>query len=578
MKSSRSMSGLMCLAGLLALLAAFAPGFSSVPPRPATDTSRPALAVLVYFDQLRGDYLTRWEDLFGDGGFRRLSHEGAWFQDCHYPYALTVTGPGHASVATGCSPARHGIVANDWYDQVAREAIYCVGSDRYERVPPEPRNAAGKLPQTASPDRLLSPTLADALKDATSNRACVVSLSFKDRAAVLPGGRRPDACYWLDATSGIFATSTYYRDQLHPWVRTFNRARPADAWFGRDWVHLRPDLDYERYSGPDDVAGEGKGTAQGRTFPHPFTGGANKPGKDYYAALYNSPFGNNLLLDLVDRAIDGEHLGQHVVPDLLCVSFSCNDPVGHCWGPDSQEVMDVTLRSDLIVRELLEFLDDHVGRGRYVLALTADHGVCPLPEVSRARGEDAGRVVPELLALRMEWFLSRTFGLNAGTARWLTGPATAYPWVYLNQDLLLRRGLQPSAVEQALAEWLKQLPGVQTAYTRTQLLRGVPSDDEIGQAVSRSFRPERSGDVFIVPKPYYLIYSFLTGTTHGTPHPYDTHVPLLVYGPGIRSGVRHDEVTPQAIAAIVARALDIPPPADAEAPVPQGLFISDREN
>jgi hypothetical protein len=400
-----------------------------------------------------------------------------------------------------------------------------------------------------------------------------VALSFKDRAAVLPGGRRADACYWLDTNTGTFVTSTYYADQVHPWVTAFNRTRPADRWFGHTWQRLRPDLDYAAYSGPDDVPGEGTGAGQGRTFPHPLTGGVSRPGPKYYAALYNSPFGNNLLLDLVKRAIDAEHLGRHEAPDLLCVSFSCNDPVGHCWGPDSQEVMDVTLRSDRIVHDLLAYLDAKVGKGRYVLALTADHGVCPLPEVSRSEGKEAARIAPEQLTRRAEEALDAAFGANPGKARWFA--ATPYPWIYLNQDVLRRRGLQTSRVEEALAGWLKEQPGIQAAVTRSRLLSGVPSDDAIGQAVRRSFRPERSGDLFVVQKPYYLLTATLTGTTHGTPHPYDTHVPLLVYGPGIRPGVRHDPVTPQAAAVILARALEVPPPADAEAPVPEGLFIGD---
>jgi hypothetical protein len=584
MSLSRRASGWLCLLPLLALLAVLSVGSWHPQPRssaaaepedPPPDGGRPALAVLVVFDQMRGDYLTRWEGQFGEGGFRRLGRDGAWFQDCHYPYALTVTGPGHASIATGCSPMKHGIVANDWYDRAAGQSVYCVGTDRYERVPPGPAaasDAPGKPPRGSSPDRLLSPTLGDALKDATSGAARVVALSFKDRAAVLPGGRRADACYWLDTNTGTFVTSTYYADQVNPWVTAFNHARPADRWFGHTWERLRPDLDYAAYSGPDDVPGEGTGAAQGRTFPHPLTGGATRPGSKYYAALYNSPFGNNLLLDLVKRAIDGEHLGRHDAPDLLCVSFSCNDPVGHCWGPDSQEVMDVTLRSDRIVRDLLAYLDARVGKGRYVLALTADHGVCPLPEVSQAQGKEAARVAPEQLTRRAEEALDASFGANPGKARWLA--ATPYPWIYLNQDVLRRRGLQSSGVEEAMAGWLKEQPGIQSAITRGQLLRGVPSEDASGQAVRRSFRPERSGDVFVLLKPYHLLTGALTGTTHGTPHPYDTHVPLLVYGPGIRPGVRRDAVTPQAAAAILAHALEIPPPADAEAPVPEDLFIA----
>jgi hypothetical protein len=537
---------------------------ASSPSQP--EDRRPRLVVLVVFDQMRGDYLIRWQDLFGAEGFRRLAREGAWFQNCHYPYAGTITAAGHASILSGCSPATHGIIDNDWYDRDAGQLVYCVTSDRYQRVPPGPPPIKDEKPKPTgvSPDRLLVPTLGDALKATTGGQGRVVSLSFKDRSAVLPAGRQPDACYWFDPATGTFVTSTYYRDRLHPWVEEFNRAKPADRWYGHDWTRLRPDLDYESYSGPDDQDGEGRGFLQGRTFPHPTTG------PSYYQALYTSPFGNDLLLELVKRAIDAEQLGRHAVPDLLSVSFSSNDPIGHTWGPDSQEVFDVTLRSDRIVQKLLDHLDAHVGRGKYLLVLTADHGVCPLPEVSRGKGRDAGRIPATLLTNQGQNFLDRTFGAREGSDRWFD--AIPVPSVYLNQRLLRKRGLQSADVEKALAGWLQQQVGVQAVYTRTQLLHGLSAEDVVGQAILRSFYPDRSGDLEIVLKPYWLFSSLFMATTHGTPHDYDTHVPLLVYGPGIHPGIRQDSVTPLAAAAILAHGLGIDPPAEAETAVPTNLF------
>jgi hypothetical protein len=558
-------------AWLLPLFGLVCLGFADVGPRPAP-AARPKLAVVVVFDQMRGDYPIRWRNLFDEGGFHRLARDGAWFQDCHYPYAHTVTAAGHSSIHTGCSPQTHGIIGNEWFDRTAGSEVSCVGSSRYTLVPAlggDRKKSAG-----AGPDRLLAPTLADALKAATAGRARVVSLSFKDRSAILPGGRRPDACYWLDTATGRFVTSTYYRDLPHAWVTAFNAGHPADRWYGQGWDRLRPDLDYRAHSGPDDQPGEGTGTLQGRTFPHPMSGDPLKLKATYYSALYNSPFGNDLLLELAERAIDAEALGKHDVPDLLCLSFSCNDPIGHIWGPDSQEVLDVTLRSDRILRELLAYLDQAVGERNYLLTVTADHGVCPLPEVARSRGEDAGRIAPATLRRGAEEFLDSKFGPNPGKARWLeaTQDATFAPAAYLNQAVLARRGLRPPDVETALAGYLVEQPGIQAAYTRTQLLVGVPADDAVGQAMRRSFYPARSGDVVVVPKPYYFFSSYLTGTTHGTPHSYDTHVPLMVYGPGIMPGVRTDRVTPQATAVILARGLGIAPPARADAPVPHGLF------
>jgi hypothetical protein len=563
------------LAGLtlvsLVTLLAFLP--SPAPVAAAEDAPTVKLAVLLVFDQLRGDYLQRWAEHFTEGGFHRLETEGAWFQNCHYPYANTFTGPGHASLSTGCSPDKHGIIDNEWYEVETSAFVYCAAAPRYALVPPLPKELdrdPKKKEQGGTPERLLAPTLADALKAATGGKAKVVALSFKDRSSVLPGGKRPDACYWFDVSSGNVVTSAYYRDAVHPWVAEFNKGRPADRWFGKDWTRFRDGLDYEKLSGPDDVLGEGKGFGQGRTFPHPMDGGKKKIGKDYYEALYNSPFGNDVLLALAKKAIDAEKLGTHDVPDLLTLSFSSNDPIGHCWGPDSQEVLDVTLRTDRIVKELLDYLDTKVGKGKYVVVMSADHGVCPLPEVAKAQGKDAGRAKPEDVMKAANTFLRDKYGEKDETAAPVE--ALAEGMFYLNRAWLKANQLDQGKVEGALAAWLKKQPFVQTAYTRAQLGEAA-ADDEIGRLVRKSYYAGRSGDVLVVVKPYHLLTKYLTGTTHGSPHPYDTHVPLVALGPGIKAGARKDAVTPQAAVAILSRALGIKPPAAAEAPVPEKLFV-----
>lgn len=563
----------LILPGLL-ILALFL-GLRSIPPSSAAEPSKaetPRLAVLVYIDQLRADYLTRWDELFGAGGFHRLENEGAWFQNCHYPYADTVTAAGHASVATGCSPRTHGIIGNEWYDRTAGAEVYCVASERYQRVPSAGLGQSKKekkKSQGVSPERLLAPTLGDALKEATRGKARVVSLSLKDRSAVLPAGQRPDACYWQDAASGRFVTSTYYRDTLHPWVTELNRSGVLDAWMGKEWTRFRPKLDYEKYSGPDDAPGEGTQVFS-RTFPHALFGGIPYVKSAYAEALYNSPFGNDVLLALARRALEAEQLGKGDQPDLLCLSFSSNDAIGHCWGPDSQEVLDVTLRTDAVIKDLLACLDRQVGKGRYILALTADHGVCPLPEATRRRGDEALRIDTTVLVKRAGAFLSDKFAVPEEENRWIE--AAAIPWLYLNRALLARHHLKQPDVEAALAEWLGKQPGILRAYTRSELIAGIPAEDAIGQRVRQSFFPERSGDLRIVEKPKCLLTTRLTGTNHGTPHAYDTHVPLLVYGTGVRPGVRRDAVLPQAAAVILAHGLGIKPPAKAETKLPTGLF------
>jgi hypothetical protein len=551
------------------------PPVDRTPYAPRTDDpDAPRLVVLMVFDQMRADYLTRWDALFGEGGFHRLETEGAWFKNCHYPYAQTLTGPGHASLATGASPRKHGIIDNVWHRRATGREVDCVQDDNYKLLPV----LTGKLKEEVgdwpgdSPRQLRADTLGDVLKEATNGRSRVVSLSLKARSAILLSCRaaKPDACYWFFPPAGLFATSTYHRDEIHPWVAEFNEERPADRWFGQDWTRLRPDLDYVKYSGPDDVAAEDEGWFQGRTFPHAMTGGRKKPERDYYEAVGNSPYGNELLLEFAKRAIAAEGLGRNATPDLLCLSFSANDTIGHCWGPDSQEVLDTTLRTDLIVKELLDYLDAQVGRGRYVVAVTADHGVCPLPEVARGKGLDADRVPESLLDEQAEAFLNDTFSPGGTEGHWIL--ARSDQWVYLDRRTVKAHNVEQAKVEETLARWFCRQPGVLNAYTRTRLSAGPLDGDEVGERVRRSFHPLRSGDVAVVLKPYHLLSKpRSTGTNHGSPHPYDTHVPLLLYGPGIRAGVRNEPVTPQAVTAILARSLRIESPHDAEAPVPDGL-------
>jgi hypothetical protein len=483
-----------------------------------------------------------------------------------------LTAPGHASLATGTSPYKHGIIANDWYDRTRTKVVTSVESDKHRPVP-APVDTNRVIPG-AAPLRRRQESLGDALLAATQGKAKVVSLSLKDRAAILLAALRA-ICYWFSNNAGAFVTSTYYTDSLHPWVADFNRSKQADQWFGRSWDRLRPDLDYAKFARPDDDPFEGVGYGQGRTFPHPLSGNLEKIGRGYYEAMTNSPRGSDLLLALAKKAIVAEKLGHNEVPDLLCLSFSSTDLVGHCWGPDSQEVFDITLHSDRIVKDLLDYLDARVGKGRYILALSADHGVCPIPEVARQQGKKAGRISPTILTSRANDFLDQTFGKGKQHS-WIE--ATAADSIYLNRGVVRELQLNQADVEKALSGWLARQPGIQAAYTRTQLSAGPVAGDAIGDMVRRSFHAEASGDVMVVLEPYHLLSPRFSPalaayrTTHGSPHPYDTHVPLLVYGPGIRASIHPERVTPQATAAVLARSLGIAPPAGAEAPVPKGLF------
>jgi hypothetical protein len=552
---------------------------------------RVKLAVLVVFDQMRGDYLERWRGLFGQAGFARLQTEGAWYTHCYYPYATTTTGPGHTSVLTGTCGDRHGIINNTWYEGGA--VVSCAGSSRYELVPPalpvipdpKVKDVKPKPKEIGNPDRVLAETVADVLRAGHPN-AKIFGLSIKDRSAVLPVGKRPNGAYWFD---GRFVTSTYYSDGVHPWVESFNKLTTsgnlegANKWFGKDWTPTQSGS--ECFDWLDPVAARmGKSTKDNRepAFRHPNTGGKTKPGKEYYDLLVTSPFGNEMLLELAKSCTTAEKLGKHDTPDLLVVSFSSNDLIGHMWGPDSPEVLDVTIRSDAIMANLLSFLDTEVGKGQYLLAVTADHGICPLVEVSKEQGiHDAERVNLKTMQEAIEEHLAKCYG-SAGEVTegpkkrgWIEafGEPSTFPWLYFNPKMLATSGKSRDEVARTIADFLASRPHVARVFTRADLTKGFPVSDAIGNRVRRSYNRERSGDVYVLLKPYCLQIEGLKarGTTHGTPYNYDTHVPLLVYGPGISGGVRTEPIVPQAAAAIFSKWLGLRLPNKAEFPIPATL-------
>ena len=565
------------------------------------------LAVLVVFDQMRGDFVEKWRPQFGDDGFQRLQNDGAWFTDCHYPYGSTSTAPGHASILAGCGPDIHGIVNNDWFDRATALPVYSVGSTRYELVPPkaldEPEidpKAPNAKPRPAAvvgnPDRFVGPTLADVLKESTGGKGKVFGLSLKDRSAILPSGRKPDGAYWFN---GRFVTSTYYRDSLPAWVAAFNDGGLAQSYHGKAWERSRPDLDYDALAGPDDAPGEGTGPSDkrgqpgrmGKTFPHPMTGGKPAVSAAYYQDMVTSPYGNDLLLAFAKECVVAEKLGQRDAPDLLTVSFSSNDLVGHAWGPDSHEVLDITLRSDRVMADLLKFLDAKVGPGNYAVVVTADHGICPIHEVSAAKGLDAKRIPPLALMKAAEAHLRATYGqANPGAEepkpdaaaeakpadpkaeRNLWVEAVSAPSVYLNQRRIKAQNLDPAAVAETLAAFLRTQPGINRAYTQAQLAaKEGPKGDALFAPMRRSFMADRSGDVIVVAKPLDLFDTYATGTSHGSPHPYDTHTAFLVYGPGVGGGKREEKVTPLHAAAIVADFLGVNPPRNNQYALPATL-------
>lgn len=539
--------------------------------RSQTEQQKPKLGILLVFDQLRGDYISRWQDHFVKDGFLKLTSEGTWFTNCHYPYSGTLTGAGHATLTTGATPSIHGIIGNDWYDRKEGKNSYCAGSSRWSSIPPIPEiiPAPGTVVKKrlgGTPEKLRAETLGDALKRSTNNQGKVVCLSFKDRSSVLPGGMKPDHCYWFDTLSGKFQTSTFYSSKVAPWLADFNGSNFIDQWKNKSWNKLYPNKNYLDFSASDEQSGEGNGKNQGRSFPHPF----GKIEKDYYDALYNSPFGNDVLLELGMKAIKAEKLGKNSQPDVLVLSFSCNDSVGHSWGPDSQEVFDSTLRTDLLIRNLLLFLDKEVGKNNYLITLSADHGVCPLPEFSKSNGLDAGRLATDKFAKEIESALQEKFGKPAAPAKYLE--AFSDTSAYLNYAALKANAIDLDDATAFIKTWAVTQTGILTAYTSKEISLASNSSEPFLISVSKSWFKGRSGDICFILKPYHIPGGYLTGTTHGSPHPYDTHVPLIAFGGGVKKMIIKDKVSPQLAASIIAEGLGISTPTSAEFASPKEIW------
>lgn len=541
------------------------------------------LVVLVVFDQMRGDYLARWSQAFGPDGFERMKKGGVWYSAVEIPYACTSTGPGHASIATGAPPSVTGIVENEWYDRKAAATVYCAQPARpYDMIPPvvssEEKASRGSGIGFA-PDQLLAETVADKLKAVSGGKSKVVSLSIKDRTAVMMGGKKPDAVYCFDTRDGLFHTGAYYTDRARPWVDEFNKAGLVRSWFGHNWDRIRPDLNYKELTRNEDVApGEDRGVSQGLFFPHP-TDGGNKEAitPKYYEAVETSPFGNELLFDLVKKAIVAENLGAGETTDLLCVSFSSNDLIGHRWGPDSWEVLDITLRSDRMIAEFLKFLDTTLGKERYSLVITADHGVCPIPEqkkfetAERVKLNDKENPVFPLLVKALN---DRYGQAPGGETRWFVANdpreiEKVWPWIYLNDLAIEKRGLKVDEVADFVRDWFRGRAFIETAFTRQQIESEQFEPGSFGGKVKLAYYPDRCGNVIAIPKPGVLVTTYNHGTNHGTPHPYDSHVPILAVGAAIPAlGQRTEKVSSLIVAPILSRALGIAPPGQAMEKVP----------
>ena len=485
--------------------------------------------------------------------------EGASWSEANYDHVPTETAPGHATMLTGAWPSETGIIANDWYDRAEGKRVNNVGDDSVRAL------GGGDKEVASSPRNLLCSTLGDELKLSTNNRSRVVGVSLKNRAAILPAGRMANAAYWLSSQTGDFISSTYYFERLPEWVTRFNSQRPSDKFFGAKWERLLPAAEYERRAGPDDTPWERGDGKLSYTFPHVMTGGLSKPGPEFYDALAYSPFTNDVLVDFAEQALNNERLGEDGDTDVLTVSFSANDIVGHRYGPYSQEVMDVTLRVDRQIARLLDIVDARVGLRNTVVAFTADHGVAPSPPHAASVRLPGGyvKVSDVLTAVRNR--LRVRFGKSSErdtTADYVQIYSNGQ--IYFNRSALERDGVQIEDAERVAGEAAITIPGVARYFTRTQLLSGAVSQaDAVARRVLHGYNARRSGDVVLISEPFKYLSDYVSTATHGTPYSYDTHVPLIIMGGGVTPGRYRVPATPADIAPTLASLLGVQPPSSA---------------
>ncbi|TPE42376.1 alkaline phosphatase PafA [Pontibacter mangrovi] len=521
-------------------------GLPSPPQNQSSYTDRPKLVVGIIIDQFRPDYLQRFYAQFGAGGFRRLMTKGYYNRNTHYNYVPTVTGPGHASVYAGTTPAVHGIVANSWYSRELGRALYCAEDTLVKPVGSE--TGAGKR----SPRNLLATNISDALKLSTNGQGKVVGVAVKDRGAIMPAGHLADGAYWFDSKEGRFISSTYYMEALPEWVNHFNARQLPQQYMDSTWHTLLPLTAYE---GPDETPYErvfqGK---QSAVFPYDLRelGKANGG----YGLLTYTPYANTMVTELAMAAVAGEGMGQDEVPDLLALSYSSTDILGHSFGPRSVEVQDMYLRLDRDLEHLLAYLDHTVGQGAYAVFLTADHAAAEVPRYLTDRKVPAGYFSQKGMRGPAEDFLRKAYGVE-GLVAYVTNQQ-----VYLNRAVVRENGLDLHEVQQKLAGFLREMDGVMAVYTGGELQqRGYPAGNP--RLLQKGYHYKRSGDVFLVLEPGWLDGGKV-GTTHGTGYNYDTHVPLLWYGWRIKPGSSARKQSITDIAPTLSFMLDIMLPSGAD--------------
>ncbi len=535
---------------------------AQLPQGVTADNKPPKLVVAITVDQMRADYLTRYARGFSDGGFQRFYSEGFVGMDHHFSYAPTYTGPGHASIATGTTPAVHGIIGNNWFSRTDSTKVYCVEDQNVQPVGMSGIDpaAAGKM----SPNRLNTSTWADEFKLHFTSRGGaqpkVIGASMKDRGAILPAGHSADAAYWV--SSGQFISSSHYMDALPQWVQEFNASDVLENLLASGWS-LRDAADSYTGSMEDNTPYEGTWRGGERpTFPYDLLAlEADNGGQDI---IKGTPHGNTLLVDFALAAMKAEKLGNDDIPDVLALSFSSTDYVGHKFGAHAMETEDTYRRLDDELSRLFTALDNQVGPGEWTAFLTADHGAVTVPGLEKNRGLPVDYWNPEPMKAAVQSAVSERYGRSDIIRQYDNDQ------FFLDRTVLRDANLNADEVARFAAGIAADYPAVQRVLTAADLRIG--SFTEGAEAnVQRGWHPKASGDVVIMLKPGYLEYS-RTGTSHGSPYAYDTHVPFLIMGPGIPQGRTYARTEIRDIAPTLSALLGFPRPSGCTGSPVEALF------
>ena len=496
--------------------------------------ARPKLILVLSIDQMRFDYLTRFGPLY-KGGLRQLLDQGAVFSNARLRHAITDTGPGYAVIMTGRHPSHTGIVSDYWYDAVQKKVDFLVEDPM--------QSALGGQGGSYSPSNLLGNTLGDTLKE-QSSRSRVVSVSLKERGAILLAGHRGDAAYWYEPAKGEFVTSTYFMKEAPAWLEQWNRQRFPDRYAGIEWTRLLPDKYlYQKYAGEDAVDGEWD--RRDIRFPHSIR--SKPPEYRFYDDFRRTPFADEMTLNVALEALKAHQLGTDDATDILAVALGATDIIGHTYGTDSQELMDHMIRLDVWLQKFFNEIDHSIGLSDTLVVLTSNHGVLPLVEVLQAKGIDARRASPADLKAAAEHALSARFP----AIKTLIAHYDA-PNFYLDEAAIEKHHLSLETVESTLVSALMSTGLVEAVYTRTQLMSEKKSSDLYLGLYRNSFYPARSPHLLVRLKKYIYLNDRIGGTGHGSPYDYDRHVPIIFMGPDIKKGQFQRACGPEDIAPTLA--------------------------